>query len=89
MKTNWKEKSKSDKIVTVFMMICSISVIIMSMLQITDVWENAINFMEPMLGIIMLLQAFQNWKKERLTAIFSLCVAIFIFIVAFVVFFVK
>jgi hypothetical protein len=66
--------------------ICSISIIILALIQILGVWETAINVFEPLLGVLMLIQAIQNWKKSKLVAIFSLCVAIFIFIVAISIF---
>ena len=85
MKMNWKEKTTGDKVITILVMTCSILIIILAALQITGVWENAVNVFEPLFGIVLLLQAIRNWKGQRILAIFSLCVAIFIFVVAFII----
>lgn len=37
----------------------------------------------------MLIQTIQFWNKDKKIALFSLCVAIFIFIVAFIILFCK
>ncbi|MNP77879.1 hypothetical protein D3C76_1753930 [compost metagenome] len=55
-------------------------------MQILDIWENAINVFEPLLGVLMVIQTIQNWKKNKAVAIFSLCVAIFIFGISIFVF---
>lgn len=56
-------------------------------MQIFNVWDKAINVFEPLLGVLMLIQAIENWKTNRLTAYLSLFVAIFMFIVASIILF--
>jgi hypothetical protein len=55
-------------------------------MQILDIWENAINVFEPLLGVLMVIQTIQIWKKNKAVAIFSLCVAIFIFGISIFIF---
>lgn len=65
--------------------ICSISVVILATLQVTNVWDKAINVLEPIAGVMLVCQAIQQWRTKKTIAILSLCVAIFIFIVAAIV----
>lgn len=66
--------------------ICSILIIVLAITQILDVWEGAINILELLLGILMLIIAIQNWKDNRKVAILNLIAAIFLFLVAIIVF---
>lgn len=84
---DWNKKKLPLKIMTVISFIISITVIILSFMQIFDIWDKAINIFEPLLGALMLIQTIENWKTNRLTAYFSLFVAIFIFIVAIIILF--
>lgn len=59
--------------------ILSVSVVALALLQLTGVWPNAIYLYEPLLGVVLLVQAAQNWNKSRPIAWFSLIVAIFLF----------
>ena len=82
---DWNKKAIPFKILTIFGLIISITIIILSILQIFNVWNKAINVFEPLLGVLMLIQTIENWKTNKSTAYFSLFVAIFIFIVAFII----
>ena len=89
MKPTWKEASLTHKIVTVFSVIVSISVVVLAILQMFDVWDKAINLCCPLLGIEMLCQAYVQWNTNRKIAYFSIGTAAFIFVCTIVVFFVK
>ena len=54
MKHTWKEASLTHKIVTVFSVIVSISVVVLAILQMFEVWDKAINLCCPLLGVEML-----------------------------------
>ena len=75
------------KILTIFGLIISITIVVLALMQIFNVWDKAINVFEPLLGVLMIIQAIENWKTNRATAYFSLFVAIFIFIVAIIILF--
>lgn len=75
----WSQKQTNDKVLSVISMICSISIIILACMQILGIWKTAINVFEPLLGVLMLIQAIQNWKKNKDVAKISLCAAILIF----------
>lgn len=72
-------KSK-NKVLFSIRIIASLGIIVMAMLQLFGVWKDAIKVYMPLMGVNLLLQTFQDWKRNRSIAIFSLCVAVFIFI---------
>ena len=89
MKTNWKNAPLLQKVVTIISIIASLSVVVLAVLQIFDIWEQAINICVPMMGVTMLCQSYMQWNNSRKVAYFSIGTAAFIFICSIVVFFVK
>lgn len=85
----WSQEQTSEKVLTVISSICSISIIILACMQILGTWKNAIDVFEPLLGVVILIQAIQNWRKNKKVAIFSLCAAIFIFLVSIFIFVIR
>lgn len=82
---DWNKKTLPFKTLTILGLIISITIIALAFMQIFNVWDKAINVFEPLLGILMIIQAIENWKTNRSTAYFSLFVAIFIFVVAIII----
>ena len=78
----WNQKQTDEKVLSVIGIICSTSILIVGSMQISGVWKTAINIFEPLLGLLMLIQAIQSWEKDKVVAIFSLCASIFIFLVS-------
>ena len=74
-----------DRIINALIMVISVAVIMLAALQLLGIWENAISVYEPLIGIVLLLQAAYHWKKNRTVAIISLCAAGFIFTCAIVI----
>ena len=74
-----------DRIINVMIIILSVAVIALASLQLLGIWENSINVYEPLIGVVLLLQAVYHWKKNRRVAIISLCAAAFIFTCAIVI----
>ena len=89
MKTKWRDTPLSHKIITVFSVIVSLAVITLAILQIFDVWTQAINLCVPLMGVNLLCQTYTQWKTSRKTAYFSLGCAVFVFACAIAVFFIK
>ena len=85
MKARWNNMTTRDRIINVLIIILSVAVIALAALQLLGIWENSINVYEPLIGIVLLLQAICHWKKNRTVAIISLCAAGFIFVCAFVI----
>ena len=89
MKSKWKDAPLSHKIVTIISILTSLSVVVLAVLQMFDIWNQAINICVPLMGITMLCQSYIQWNTSRKVAYFSIGTAIFVFICAIVVFFVK
>ncbi len=89
MESKQNKKSVLHNIIAVFLIIICVAVIILSVLQIFDIWDGAINILVPLLGLNQLGMAYAQWKPNRKIAYFSLGCAVFILICSVVVFFVK
>lgn len=89
MKTKWKDSPLSRKIITVFSVVVSLAVVTLAILQIFDIWTQAINLCIPLMGVNLLCQTYTQWNTSRKTAYFSLGCAVFVFACAIAVFFVK
>ena len=85
MKARWKNITTQDRIINVLIIIFSMAVIVLAALQLLGIWKNSINVYEPLIGVVLLLQAIYHWKKNRTVAIISLCAAGFIFTCAIVI----
>ena len=89
MKSKWKDTPLLHKIVIIVFILTSLSVVVLAVLQMFDIWNQAINIYVPLMGITMLCQAYIQWNTSRKVAYFSIGTAIFVFFCAIVVFFVK
>ena len=87
MKRKWTEMPVADKFMLIVRIVASILVVAFAALQLLGVWDKAINLAAPLMGIVLLIQSVQEWKKQRGVAIFGLCTALFIFGCAIVVWF--
>ena len=85
MKTGWNKMTRSAWIVNILIIVLSGAVVVLAALQLLGIWEDSIKVYEPLIGIVLWLQAFCHWKKNRTVAIISLCAAGFIFVCAFVI----
>ena len=85
MKERWNKMTTQDWIINVLIIALSVAVIVLAALQLLDIWEDSINVYEPLIGIVLLLQAIYHWKKNRSVAIISQCAAGFIFACAIVI----
>lgn len=79
MKRKWRDISQADKFMLIVRVVASFLVVIFAALQLMGVWDKAINLAAPLMGVVMLVQSVQEWKKQRGIAIFGLCAALFIF----------
>ena len=89
MKTKWKDAPLIHKIVTVVSIIVALAVIVLAILQMFDIWTQAINLCVPLMGVNLLCQTCIQWNTSRKTAYFSLGCAAFVFACAIAVFFIK
>lgn len=85
MKARWNNMTTRDRIINVLIIILSVAVIVLAALQLLGIWENSINVYEPLIGVVLLLQAQLFWKKNRKIGVLQLCAAGFIFACAIVI----
>ena len=85
MKARGNNMTTRDRIINVFIILLSVAVIVLAALQLLGIWEKSINVYEPLIGVVLLLQAIYHWKKNRTVAIISLCAASFILACAIVI----
>ena len=83
------EKSKFERVAFIASIVSLLIVITFAVLQIFSVWNYAVIVCEIFMGISMISQAILQWKTNKGIAIYSLCVAVFIFSVAIFVLFIK
>ena len=88
MKMNKESESKktSDKILSVTSDICSILLVVLSCMLIFDIWENALYILQPVLVVLISVQAIRLWNKNKVFAILNLCLFICIFLVCIFIF---
>jgi len=65
MKIKWNEKTTADKIMLVLRIIISFVVLVGAVLQLTGVWDNALNVAVPLLSVLILIQAIQEHKEQK------------------------
>ncbi len=65
MKTKWSEKSTADKIMLVLRIVISLVVLVGAMLQLTGVWDKALNVAVPLLSVLILIQSIQEHKEQK------------------------
>ena len=65
MKTKWNEKPTADKIMLILRIVISIVVLIGAVLQITGVWDKALNVAIPLLSVLILIQSIQEHKEQK------------------------
>ena len=89
MKAKRKAAPLMHKIVTVVSIIVALLVVALAILQMFDIWTQAINLCVPLMGVNLLCQTYIQWNKSRKSACFSLGCAAFVFVCAIAVFFIK
>ncbi len=86
---NQKKNTPLHNFIAVLGIIISVAVIVLAVLQIFDIWNNAITVFMPLMGLNQLCQAYTQWNTNRKVAYFNIGTAGFILICTIVIFFVK
>jgi hypothetical protein len=76
----WCDKTVTEKILFTAQILLSLIITLLGSLQIFDIWDKAINVLEPLLGVFMLLMFLQYRKYSKITSYSYLGTAIIIFI---------
>ena len=85
----WKEKTAFNKVGSVTVILCSVLIIVLAMLQLLGIWENAVLAYMPLASVNMLFFTVSYWKTNRGTAIFNLVAAVFVLLCTVVIIIVK
>ena len=79
--SNWNQYNKIEKCSVIVQIAVSVFVIVYAILFIAEVVDN--NYIAEIgMGIAMITQGIREWRKNKILAIFSFAVAIFIAFVA-------
>lgn len=89
MKSDHKNAPLFHKAVTIVSILTSLSIIVLAVLQIFDIWTQAIYIYVPLMGITMLCQAYIQWNTSRKAAYLSIGTAVSLFVCAIVVLFIQ
>lgn len=87
MKELWKEKSLPMKVLWIAGVTVSIMIVILAVLQLVGILENADNIYIPGLSVLIFIQAAENWNKNKHTAYISLFAGLFILAIVVIHFF--
>lgn len=85
----WSQKRTDEKVLSVIISICCISIIILVCMQILGIWKTAVNVFDPLMGVLMLIQTIENWKKNKALATVSLCAAILFLLYSIFIFLIR
>lgn len=80
MKSNCRETRRLHKFIAMLTVFMSLSVVVIAVLQILELWNEAMKLCLPIMGIIMFCQAFLQWETNRKIAYFSIAAATFSFV---------
>ena len=82
LSNQWSEKTLLMKVLFVLRIMVAVSIIVLAILQLTEVMENADNIFMPLLAVLCMIQSIENWNIQKQLSIFSMLAAIFILLVA-------
>lgn len=74
---NWKEKTTFGKALSVIGFIIALAIIVLALLDLFNVYDTIVIY-ESLLAVLMILQAIEQFKKDKKTAIVSIVAAILI-----------
>lgn len=77
-KDSWRQQLWYEKAAFFVGVPCAAAVIILGVLQIVNALETPVLYSIPLMCVMMLSQAVQQWRQNRGTAVFSLCTAGFL-----------
>ena len=60
MRIKWNERPVLDRAMIVFRIIVSVVVIVLASLQISKVWDGAISYAMPLMGVQLLVTSIQE-----------------------------
>ena len=73
------------KVATVVLIIASLSCVVLALLYMLDIWQQAFGFLLPTIGVVNLCMSYIQWNTSRKLAVFSIGVAVFAFICSIII----
>ncbi len=80
MSEKWESQSTGKKLLTGLRIVLALTVVVLALLSLLGVWENAAYVYMPLTGLELLLQAVAFWKQSRVTSVINLGSAAFVLI---------
>lgn len=84
-----KNRISKERVLAIIASVLSVIVIVVAVLGLLNVIEYSLYITTPMLSVILGIQAYMHWNKNKGVAIFSLCAAVFMIIATIVVLIVE
>ncbi len=88
-RTRLRSMSVGERIAAISVLAVSLTILLFGASLFIWQWDHSLYAMEFLSGVVMLLQARLHWRKNRGTAIFSLCAAGIIFVCFIIILFVN
>ena len=79
MESKWRKAYRLHRLVAILTAFISLSVVLFAVLQLQGIWNGAMKFCIPSMGIVMFCQAYLLWETNRTVAYFSIAAATFSF----------
>ena len=76
----WSKYTKNEKILSLIQIFIAITVIVLAVLMLLNIFNKSMNVFIPLLGILPILSYFQFRKKNKKISYFQLGVGVFIFL---------
>lgn len=84
MLKDFKSKNILEKVTSVIGFIIAILIIVLAIIDIFNIIENDVYML--LLGILMIIQTINTWRKDKATSYFSLFVGLYILLIYCVTF---
>ena len=81
--------SPLHKTVVVVSTLASLVVVVLSVLQMVEAWEDGFYITIPLMGVVMLCQAYIQWNSSRRVSYISIASAALIFLCAILLFIIR
>lgn len=80
MRERWHYMTKTERFLRAGQILFSLLAILAAALQLSGLWAQANHLATPSMGLVILLQSFAEWKKNRVTAVFGFLASAGVFI---------
>ena len=79
MRPKWVFMTEAERCLFVVQIITSAGIVISSLLQVLAIWPYGNYVSVPLMGVMMIINAIQNWKYHRIASVVCILSAAFCF----------